>query len=72
MWDRAVLGISKHGNFANRLGESMGDLPAKDACVGRPSRFGPTFGSADPKWRLPSTAFIWLAGRWALMLILGG
>jgi hypothetical protein len=41
-------------------------------CVPRGHPGSAELGSAEPRWRLPDTTFISLAGRRALMLILGG
>jgi hypothetical protein len=32
---------------------------------------GVHLGSADPRWSLPGSAFLWLADMWALVMILG-
>jgi hypothetical protein len=67
---RVVPGWGKYGNSGHRLLEDQDDLPTKIEPARKASRFGQTWGSTDPRWSLPSSAFLLLAGMWALVMIL--
>jgi len=68
---RVVPRGSSHGNIDNRHRESARELPAKVGRCQSLSRFGRP-QVVPPRYRLPlsGTAFLWVASRWALVLIL--
>ena len=55
--DRLFLASDIQGNLRHRLLKDKDDLPGKIEPAMKPSRFGQTWGSADPKWRPPFRTF---------------
>jgi hypothetical protein len=57
--------------LATALEEIRMIFPPKIWQPGKPSRFNRIWGSAEPRWCSLGSAFLWIADRWAVLLILG-